>query len=206
VEIKVSDTGTGIPAEALPKIFEPFFTTKDPGKGTGLGLSTVMGIVKAHGGFLEVASEVGRGTTFIVLLPTAEAEPVPVAPVATDPNQGRSEGILIVDDEEAILEITRATLSAFNYRAYAAHSGEDALAIMSGQHEEIDLVITDMAMPGMDGPALIEAVRKIRREIPVIVVSGLPMGKNEPPGIKGFLRKPYTTSTLLKSIRAALTP
>jgi len=205
VEIKVADTGTGIPAEALPKIFEPFFTTKEPGKGTGLGLSTVLGIAKGHGGFVEVASEVGIGTTFSVYLPVAEkALAAPHVAGAGETRQGLNEGILVVDDEAAILEITRATLTAFNYRVQVAGNSEEAITIFTQHLAEIDLVVTDMSMPGMDGPALIDALRKIKPDIRVIVVSGAPPGAREPAGIKAFLKKPYTTSTLLKSIRSAL--
>jgi hypothetical protein len=207
IELTVSDTGTGIPPEALPKIFEPFFTTKDPGKGTGLGLSTVLGIVRGHGGYLEVSSKVGKGTRFLVCLPVMEnAAQAPAAVPETSMEQGRNERILIVDDEVAILEITRATLGAFDYHVITATSGNEAVAIFERQHAEIDLVVTDMMMPLMGGTALVEALRKIKPALKIIAVSGLPPehASDYPQGIDRFLKKPYSTRTLLASIRAAL--
>src|SRR5206468_2859661 len=128
IELKISDTGTGIPPEALPKIFEPFFTTKEHGKGTGLGLPTVLGIVKGHGGFLEVTSELGKGTTFVIYLPVLEKATESRKDIPeTAPAQGRNECVLLVDDEIAILEISRATLGAFNYRVLTANSGIEAV-------------------------------------------------------------------------------
>ena len=204
VEISVVDTGTGIPADVLPKIFEPFFTTKDPGKGTGLGLSTVLGIVKAHGGFVEVSSEPGRGTSFFVYLPVTETAPVVAMRDGTAESlHGRNEQILVVDDETAILEITRATLAAFNYRVRASGSGDEAISLYAQRHAEIDLVITDLLMPGMDGPALIQAIRNINPNIKLIAVSGVPSEAKDL-GIYGFLKKPYTTAALLKTVRSAL--
>jgi PAS domain S-box-containing protein len=162
VVLAVSDTGHGMSPEVLAKIFQPFFTTKDEGKGTGLGLSTVVGIAKSHNGFVEVSSEVGKGTTFRVYLPAApsvdrpEEEEKPVAPA-----MGRGEQILVVDDEIAILEITRESLEAFNYRVLMAKNGAEAVSIYERQKGQIQAVITDMMMPIMDGPASIKALRKI---------------------------------------------
>ncbi|MEI9893183.1 MAG: PAS domain S-box protein [Chthoniobacter sp.] len=204
LEIDVTDTGMGIPADVLPKIFEPFFTTKDPGKGTGLGLSTVLGIVKAHGGFVEVASGVGKGTSFFIYLPVAERAPVTTGREASvESSHGRGEKILVVDDEAAILEITRETLAAFNYRVLASGSGEEALALFARHHTEIDLVITDMFMPGMDGPALMAATRKIKPGIRLITVSGVTQD-TDGVGTQGFLKKPFSTASLLKTVRSAL--
>jgi PAS domain S-box-containing protein len=207
IELKVTDTGTGIPPAVLPKIFEPFFTTKDLGKGTGLGLSTVLGIVKGHGGFVEVASEIGQGTTFRIYLPVVHQSVVVGGAVkGMSPPQGRNECILLVDDEAAILEITRATLGAFNYQALTANSGGEALAVFAQRYQEIDLVITDMMMPSMGGPTLVTALLQIKPELKIIAVSGLPPenASEYPPGIKSFLRKPYTTALLLGTVRAVL--
>lgn len=202
VEIKVSDTGTGISADDLPKIFEPFFTTKAPGKGTGLGLSTVLGIVKAHGGLAEVASEVGKGTTFFVYLPATEVKPAERTESA-ESLHGRNEEILIVDDEAAILQITKGTLAAYNYRVLAASDGDEAKSLFTRHHSEIDLVITDMLMPGMDGAELIQALRQVKPDVRVIAVSGVASNAQKV-DVKAFLKKPFNSATLLKAVRAAL--
>jgi PAS domain S-box-containing protein len=207
VELKISDTGAGISPEALPRIFEPFFTTKDPGKGTGLGLSTVAGIVKAHGGFLEVTSAVGKGTTFFIYLPVQEqSDTVQKALEEPAPEHGRNEHILLVGGEAAILEITRATLGAFNYQVLTANSGSEGFALFEQKRLEIDLVIADMSMPSMNGLELVEALRRIKPDLKIIAVSDLPPENpgEYPPVIKAFLQKPYTTSTLLTSIRTVL--
>ncbi len=173
VLLNVSDTGTGMPAEIQAKIFEPFFTTKEVGKGTGLGLSTVMSIVKSHGGFVEVSSRPGEGTTFHVYFPVPQGCALPLEKPATAKlEQGCGEQILIVDDEIAIIEITSTTLTAYNYRVQTANSGLEAVGIFSAHHADIDLVITDVMMPGMDGVALVEALRKIKPDVKVIAVSG----------------------------------
>jgi len=207
IELRVIDTGTGISPEALPKIFEPFFTTKEPGKGTGLGLPTVMGIVKGHGGFLEVSSEVGKGTAFLIYLPVigkSEAA-LPTAP-ETSASQGRNERVLLVDDEVAILEITRATLGAYNYQVLTANSAGEAISVFKQRHREIDLVITDMMMPAMGGAALVEVLLKIEPTVKVIAVSGLPPEQvsDYPQGIGAFLKKPYSTTKLLTTMRGLL--
>ncbi len=208
IELRVIDTGTGISPEALPKIFEPFFTTKEHGKGTGLGLPTVMGIVKGHGGFLEVSSEVGKGTLFLIYLPvTGKSEAA--APTAPETSRGAGPQracVLLVDDEVAILEITRATLGAYNYQVLTASSASEALSIFEQRHREIDLVITDMMMPAMGGGALVEALRKMEPALKVIAVSGLPPEQvsDYPQGIGAFLKKPYSTTKLLTTMRGLL--
>jgi PAS domain S-box-containing protein len=201
VLIEVSDTGTGIPADVLPKIFEPFFTTKEPGKGTGLGLSTVLGIVKGHGGFVEVASQPGKGATFLVYLPTEEPQTEEKAP---DPGSGRNEGILVVDDEAAILEITRETLAAFGYRVLTTGTGEEAVALFTRHREDVNLVIADLIMPGISGQALIARLREIKPGIRVIAVSGIPPVQPQQLAADHFLKKPYGTPVLLKTVRSVL--
>lgn len=204
IEMTVSDTGGGIPSEVLPKIFEPFFTTKEPGKGTGLGLSTVLGIVKAHGGFVEVSSAMGKGTTFFIYLPAVEiGAPVPAKEEMPEKIQGRNEEILVVDDEAAILEITRETLAAYNYRVLATTNSEEAVSIFARHASEIDLVITDMLMPGLDGPGLIRALRSVKPDVRLIAVSGVP-GNTQGVPTNGFLKKPYSTAQLLETVRTAL--
>lgn len=210
VVVPVTDTGTGIPREHLDKIFEPFFTTKGPGKGTGLGLATVLGIVKGHGGFVNVYSEVGRGTKFSVYLPAAIEEPtadVCRKPAARLP-EGAGEWILVVDDEAAIRGIARATLEAHGYRVLTAGDGAEAVALFAEHRDEIRAVLMDMMMPVMDGPATIRALRKMNARMPIIAVSGLvEKGRSveiSALGVEIFLRKPYTTEVLLEALHSAL--
>ncbi len=211
VMISVSDTGEGIAPEILPKIFDPFFTTKEQGKGTGLGLSTVMGIVKGHGGFVNVYSEVNKGTQFKVFLPaivsapsTATAGEKPVLPV------GHGELILIVDDEEAIREITKGSLEAFGYRVLTASDGTEAVALYVLYRDEIQVVVTDMVMPYMDGPATIRALQRINPQVKIIATSGLAgngkVAEAASAGVKTFLNKPYTADKLLNALAEILTP
>jgi PAS domain S-box-containing protein len=211
VVILVEDTGMGIPAPILDRIFEPFFTTKEQGKGTGLGLSTVMGIVKSHGGFIDVYSEVSRGTTFRLCFPATDAnlanstlDASPELPV------GNGELILVVDDEEGIREITKSTLQAFGYSVITANDGTEAIASYAQNRDEIKVVLTDMMMPFMDGPATIRALRKMNDSVKIIASSGLTdSGKNFEAvdlGVKTFLSKPYTAEKLLQALAEILRP
>jgi len=210
VFISVTDTGTGIPAPLLDKIFEPFFTTKEHGKGTGLGLSTVMGIVKSHNGTINVYSELGRGTTFRLYLPAQETPNVVIkepAIVSTLP-RGKGEMILVVDDEPSILTITSKTLQTFGYRLVTATDGAEALAAYVENKKEIAVVLIDMAMPIMDGPAAIRALMKIDPDVKIIAASGLNtaagVAKMSRTTVKHFMMKPYTAEALLKTLRTVL--
>jgi PAS domain S-box-containing protein len=174
IVITVSDTGTGIPPEIVERIFEPFFTTKEPGKGTGLGLSTAFGIVKSHGGFMHVYSEVGKGTRVKVYLPiieTTEIRGIEDKNIKDLPI-GRGELILVIDDEAAIRDISSATLKKYGYRVITANDGADGLALYVQNKLEIKTVIVDMAMPIMNGRATIQALRKINPDIKIIAISG----------------------------------
>ena len=210
VVLSVVDTGCGIPPELLGRIFEPFFTTKEPGKGTGLGLSTVLSIVKAHHGFVEVVSEVGKGTIFEVYLPaTTKADSEVIKSAAPVMQMGRGEIILLVDDEAAVLEITKTTLEAFNYRVITAKDGAEALILYQQRVGEIDVVITDMEMPVMDGEALVREIRKTAPNAKVVCISGL---EAEAKGMdmshlkpQAFLTKPYSTETLLTALHQVVT-
>ena len=209
VVISVTDTGTGIPEDIIEKIFDPFFTTKGVGKGTGLGLSTVMAIVKGHEGFLNVYSEPGQGTTFKIYLPAASgvgAAGRPAEEVSLP--RGRGETILLVDDEASILTVTSQTLEAFGYKILTATDGADALATYVQHEKVIAAVLTDMAMPVMDGGATIHALLRINPKVKIIAASGLDanegLAKVSGAGIKYFLSKPYTAVTLLKTLRAIL--
>ncbi len=209
VLLTVSDTGMGMEADVIKRIFDPFFTTKEIGKGTGLGLATTLTIVKSHGGFINVYSEVHRGTRFSIYLPSAEETSVSTASTQTEAlPRGAGQTILVVDDEENIRTVAEATLGQFGYRTLTAVDGTDALAVYSQNAKDIDAVLTDMAMPYMDGTALIRALRKLDPAIPIIVMSGL---LNEAQhadltilGVKACLSKPYTAETLLKTLAEIL--
>jgi len=209
VKISVVDSGTGIPPDLIDKIFEPFFTTKELNKGTGLGLSTVMAIVKSHAGVINVYSELGKGTTFKIYLPAMDtlSETPPELGEPALP-RGNGETILVIDDEPSILAITSQTLQAFGYRVLTATDGAEGLAVYLEHKTEIAIVLTDMAMPIMDGPATIRALRKLNPTIKIIGASGLnangSVAKTSGTGVKHFLTKPYTAGTLLKTLRAIL--
>ncbi len=207
IVITVEDTGMGIPPEIMDRIFEPFFTTKDVGKGTGLGLSTVIGIIKSHGGFVNVYSEVGRGTQFKVYLPAEEApEPPQVEDLALP--TGHNELILVVDDESAIREITKTSLEAYNYSAMTASDGIEAVALYVEHQERISAVLMDMMMPSMDGLTTIRTLKKINPQVKIIAVSGLASSDKltavASTGVKTFLSKPYTAKELLTTLSGVL--
>ncbi|MCX9010578.1 MAG: ATP-binding protein [Candidatus Methanoperedens sp.] len=204
--ITVSDTGTGIPPGILDKIFEPFFTTKEVGKGTGLGLSTSITIVKSHGGFIDVHSKAGVGTTFNIYLPAIKAgtqkeEPEPR--IRSEEHSGKGEAILVIDDEAPILETTRTTLQTNGYRVITASNGVEAVSLYAQNRDEVKAVLLDMMMPFMDGPACIRALRQINPGIKIIAVSGQSEKdrfSKIPERVNVFLSKPYTAETLLKTI------
>lgn len=209
VMLSVSDTGTGIVPEIRDRIFEPFFTTKEVGKGTGLGLATVHAIVKSHGGFITLHSEVGLGTTFKVYLPADPAlRPVPPAPSRVAPPRGRGELVLVVDDEAAVRQITQQTLEAFGYRVRTANDGAEAVSLYSKHAKEIALVITDMMMPVMDGAATIQVLQRLNPVVKIIAASGLNANENVAKaaslGVGDFLAKPYTSETMLTMLRKVL--
>lgn len=209
VLLTVDDTGTGMPAEVVKRIFDPFFTTKDVGKGTGLGLATAMTIVKSHGGFINVYSEPKRGSKFSIYLPSSEAQSEKSAEAAKGAlPRGNGELILIVDDEENVRSVTEATLAKFGYRTLQAVDGTDALAVYSQHAKNIAAVLTDLAMPYMDGAALARALKKIDPNVTVIAMSGLTTEETEAElrelKVTAFLPKPYSAKTLLKTVSEAL--
>ncbi len=209
VVFRVTDAGSGMPPETLEKIFDPFFTTKEVGKGTGLGLATVVGIVKSHGGFLNVLSEVGVGTTFKIFLPAAQEAGVKAATVEAGPVAGGSgQLVLVVDDEITIREAVVRTLQANGYRAYTAEDGTDALALYFQRREEIEVVLTDIAMGQMDGITLVRSLRKLNPAVRVIVSSGHFQKESlavlEGLGVQVFLEKPYPAEKLLRALTTVL--
>ena len=208
--LAVTDTGTGIPKEIQEKIFDPFFTTKEPGKGTGLGLSTTLAIVKSHGGFIHCYSEPGRGSTFKVFLPAnpvrADAEKV-VAKNGGLP-QGHNNLVLVVDDEEPIRKLAQRALERYGYRVLLAADGTEAVSLYQPRRNEIDVVITDMAMPNMDGLATISALKALNPDVKIIGSSGLAsdgsVAKAMAAGIQHFIPKPYTAETILHTLHEIL--
>ncbi len=210
VMVQVTDSGCGMPQLIIDRIFEPFFTTKELGKGTGLGLSTVIGIVRSHGGFVNVYSEPGKGSVFKVYLPALAEGTDEIAP---DPElgalpRGNGELILVVDDEASILEITRQTLEMFGYKVITAEDGAQAIGLYAMQREAIAVVLTDMMMPVMDGPALIAALYRINPAVSIIAASGLNANGNAvraaTAGVKHFLAKPYSAETMLRMLKTVL--
>jgi CheY-like chemotaxis protein len=208
VDITVADTGSGIAPVLLGKIFEPFFTTKEPGKGTGLGLATVRGILKNHGGFVVVESQVGKGTRFRICLPAMErrSSQTTFTRAAQMPT-GHGELILVVDDEEAIQHIARATLENFGYRVVCASNGAEALAVYDQHRVEVKAVILDSMMPFMDGAAALRAFRQVAPALKIIGVSGLSgddKSATDTGGAQAFLTKPYTAHELLLKLETVL--
>ena len=209
VVLRVKDSGTGILPDVLDRIFDPFFTTKGVGHGTGLGLSTSMGIVKSHGGFIRVYSEPGRGSKFDVYIPARAATSVdvgaPAAAPAPELPRGQGELVLVVDDEPAVRQITQLTLEAFGYRVLVAVDGSDAVAVYARRGDEIAVVLTDMMMPVMDGPATIRVLRKMNPLVRIIAASGLDANAHGAGlGITHVLPKPYAADRLLTTLRDAL--
>jgi PAS domain S-box-containing protein len=211
VVLAVEDTGQGIPPDVIERMFDPFFTTKNAGRGTGLGLSTASGIVRAHGGFMSVRSEVGRGSVFEVYLPaSAVAAEVALAGVATHGKEtgGHHELILVVDDEELICEMLRRTLTRRGYRVIVAPDGEAAIRAFQESHGEIRIVVTDVMMPGMDGYAVIRALRAIDPVVKIVASSGLAdiegRGELTGLGVRAVLEKPFTPASLFETVERVL--
>ena len=209
VQVTIEDTGTGMSDETVHRIFDPFFTSKPLGHGTGLGLSTALTIIKSHGGFITVYSELGRGTRFSISLPAMDDQVEVQAPetISAYP-RGNGEMILLVDDEENILQVTAATLELFGYRTMSATDGTKGLAEYTRRSAEIDVVVTDMSMPDMDGPSMIREMRKIDPKIKIIGMSGLmnpeQTAQLENLEVAAFLTKPFTAETLLTSLSKLL--
>ena len=209
VMLAVSDTGTGIPHEIQSQIFEPFFTTKEQGKGTGLGLATVYGIVKQSGGYIEVDSEPGQGTTFRVYLPRLDAEPAPVdrsaRPAAA---AGGTETILLVEDEEGVRELARDILRASGYTVLEARNGPEALLLCERHQGPLDMLLTDVVMPRMSGRELAERLAPLRPDLSVLYMSGYTDDAVIRHGVLGagtaFLQKPFTPAALVLRVRETL--
>ncbi|HRE82308.1 MAG TPA: response regulator [Opitutaceae bacterium] len=210
VLVSVGDNGSGIPPEVINRIFDPFFTTKAAGKGTGLGLSTVLGIVKAHGGFLQVESAPGLGTEFLLYFPAASSRTAPAVPrqLPQTALKGGGESILLIDDEEGVREILQALLMAHGYQVRVASDGAEGLALYRKHRDEIDLVLTDMMMPGMQGTGVLHEIRRLNPTARLIAMSGISDESSRSAAAKEqtfFLAKPMTGEELLRAVREALT-
>ncbi len=201
ISLMVSDTGTGIPPEVLPRIFEPFFTTKPEGRGTGLGLSTTFRIVKAHGGVIRVESRPGEGTTFEILLPRLSFTPQPeLADSGETSPLGRGETILIADDDQAVRELLQRGLEEHGYRVVTAANGVEALALCQA-NAEVAAVLCDCSMPVMDGRQAAAEIRRLRGKLPLLLMSG----EGDPAGAEdGWLAKPFAMPELLQRLHRAL--
>jgi CheY-like chemotaxis protein len=207
--LSIGDSGSGMDPETAAHIFEPFFTTKSEGKGTGLGLATVYGIVKSNGGDIWVYSEVGVGTIFKIYLPltTAHASPQPAAGSRTTGTGGAGETILLVEDSAALRELTKVILTRAGYNILEAEDGVAAMEVSQKFEGLIDLVLTDVVMPRMRGPALAKLILQQRPSIAVLFLSGYTEEAIvQTDGISGFtlVEKPYTTEGLLRAIRRVL--
>lgn len=207
IVVTIADTGTGIPPKIIDRIFDPFFTTKEVGKGTGLGLSTAIGIIKNHGGFFEVNSELGKGSQFKVYLPSSVETRIETA--GENITQiGNSELILVVDDEAAICEIIKTTLESHNFEVLTASDGIEAISSYVQHKKTCSLVLMDMMMPEMDGVTAIRTLQQLNPQVQIIAMSGLAsteaLAQAAGNGIQGFLAKPFTKYDLLNTINAVL--
>jgi two-component system cell cycle sensor histidine kinase/response regulator CckA len=209
--LEVRDTGVGIPPEHLSRIFEPFFTTKRLDQGTGLGLSSVLGIVKGHGGFVDVNSSPRRGSRFSVYLPSQSA-PRPVVSDTRKPDRARGTGqlVLLVDDEPSVLRVFRAGLASSGYQALSASDGAAALRLFEERGSEIALIVTDLAMPNLDGLGMVRALRELGADVACVVMAGAVTSEQASAlrslGVRHFLQKPFPIETLLDAIERALAP
>lgn len=209
VRLLVSDTGPGIPGDIQDKIFDPFFTTKEKGRGTGMGLSVVHGIVSAVGGCIRVDSEPGKGATFHIYLPRTQADPAKWNPGAEPKMLTGTESVLLVDDEPGIISMETRLLRRMGYRVTAFTSSLEALDAFKSDPSRFDLVISDVAMPGMAGDRLAREMLNIRPDTPILLCSGFSETMNEEKavalGSRGFMLKPMTSRNLSVKIRQALT-
>jgi CheY-like chemotaxis protein len=198
--VEISDNGSGIEEAALPRIFEPFFTTKRP-PHRGLGLALVYGIITNHGGGVAISSQVGKGTSTRVYLP-AEKTFVHET-LAADKGLHGTGTILVVDDESLLLTMAETILADFGYKVLSANSGQKALQLLAQPGTTVNLVITDLVMPGMGGRELIERIRQQGLEMPVMTTSGYVLPEDKQSGA-GYLQKPFTSTELLLKVKAAL--
>ena len=209
VNLVVSDTGTGIDPKVLPLIFDPFFTTKPQGEGSGLGLSTVYGIIKQSGGQIDVQSEMNRGTTFTITLPAASPVAVPdLAVEAPGPARSGGEVILVVEDDDQVRTVVSKGLPRLGYEVLVVRNAEEALALVEKHPGRIDLLLTDVVMPGLSGPQLADKLTSRRPETRVVFMSGYPEAQDPSLGFslngRSYLQKPFALAELAEKIRQSL--
>jgi signal transduction histidine kinase len=208
ITLSISDTGVGIPQEVLPHIFEPFFTTKEVGEGTGLGLAQVYGIVKQHEGYIDVRSQVGVGTTFLVYLPALLEPQMPGEEELEEIPRGRGETVLLVEDGPEVLQAGLAMLEHLGYRVLTARDGQQALEVHAEHKDEIALVLSDVVMPRIGGQELCQLLRERDPTIKMVLVTGYPLGEEiselRAAGIAGWVRKPFMLEQLARVVRRAL--
>jgi CheY-like chemotaxis protein len=208
IKITVTDTGSGIDKETQERIFEPFFTTKEMGRGTGLGLASVYGIIKSHGGYINVYSEAEIGTTFTIYLPASgkEVQQEKKAPVVTV-SKG-SGTILLIDDEEMIIKVGEELLQELGYKVLVARSGQGAIKLYKKNTDKIDLVIMDMIMPGMGGGETFDQLKEINPGIKVLLSSGYSINGQASEilerGCDGFIQKPFNINQLSEKIQGII--
>ncbi len=207
VRLRVVDSGVGIDPAIIDRIFDPFFTTKKMGRGTGLGLASAYGIVKGHNGYIDVESGPGAGTTFFVYFPATEMKPCPSADPPCQPLDGTGT-VLLVDDEEAVLEVTAELIRRLGYTVFCARSGREALEIFGREGDRINVVILDMIMPGMGGGEVFDQLKRTHPRLKVLLASGYSMQGQAREimdrGCDGFLQKPFTVDDLSVRLRSIM--
>jgi len=208
LKISVMDTGTGIDEKIRERIFDPFFTTKEPGKGTGLGLASAYGIIRNHGGFITVHSELDKGSTFDIYLPASKKDSVTEEKSPQQKILTGRETILLVDDENSNITVTKEILESLGYQVMIAGSGQEAIALYSEKGNEIDLIVLDLIMPGMGGGKAFDILREIDPSIRVILSSGYSVDGEAlqimERGCNGFIQKPFRIVDISQKIRDVL--
>ena len=206
-EVAITDTGAGMDEATLKRIFDPFFSTKDKSRGTGLGLASAYGIIKNHGGMIRVASQSGKGSTFTLYLPITDKQAYRENPRNEGVVKG-TETILLIDDEAMVLMVAHAMLEKLGYRVIDARNGHEAMDILAQQADDIDIVILDLILPGMDGGKIFDRIRELKPEIPVMLSSGYALDGQAAgimaKGCNGFIQKPFNIAELSQQVRSVL--
>jgi CheY-like chemotaxis protein len=205
--LTVTDTGIGIDKETMERIFDPFYTTKEMGRGTGLGLASAYGIIKGHGGYVDVESEKGHGASFSIYLPVSEKRVRKPVKAAERFIKGAGT-VLLVDDEEVILELTRELLEVMGYRVLTATDGKEAVEVYKKNRDETDIVLLDMVMPNMGGGQAYDRMKEINPDIKVLLSSGYGIDGEATQilerGCDGFIQKPFSVMDLSQKLRQIL--